>query len=167
MLVDFANLTDAEFNCFRRRWSDYTMPKDNGLLLTYRNQLRQFWTGSPESQFAVKIWMDDARQGQGYGPLLPLRPHEGRVGVFIDYSIFPLALAMGATELAAKMAVCGNPECGYPYFLKGRKGQRFCDCLSCLAYGQRAHKRAWWAEHRNEQKKLRKKRSKHAKAKKA
>src|ERR1700687_3352426 len=53
------------------------------------------------------------------------------------------------------MAVCGNPECPSPYFLKARKTQRFCDRPACSAYGQREHKRKWWSEHGEEWKQKR------------
>jgi hypothetical protein len=68
----------------------------------------------------------------------------GAPRVLPNYFLLPLALALGITEAGAKTAVCANPECPAPYFLKRRRTQRFCDRPACLAYGQRQHKLDWW-----------------------
>jgi hypothetical protein len=65
-----------------------------------------------------------------------------------NYSILPLSLAIGVSELRPKMAVCANPECPQPYFFKGRITQRYCDRPACVIYAQREHKKKWWREKR-------------------
>jgi hypothetical protein len=67
--------------------------------------------------------------------------------VFPDYRNLPLSLAVAVSEVSPRMIICQNPECPNPYFLKGRSTQRFCERPACTLYGQREHKKKWWAEH--------------------
>ena len=54
---------------------------------------------------------------------------DGTHSVSPNELIFPLTLAIAASELTAKMGISGNPVCPQKYFLKGRKTQRFCGVL--------------------------------------
>jgi hypothetical protein len=47
---------------------------------------------------------------------------------------------------AGKTAVCANPECPAPYFLKSRKTQRICEAGECVAWAQRNYALKWWRE---------------------
>jgi hypothetical protein len=53
---------------------------------------------------------------------------------------------------ADRFGFCGNPQCQTPYFMAGRSSQKFCS-EPCAEPAQRAHKRAWWAEHGAESRK--------------
>jgi hypothetical protein len=140
MLLDLANLSDDGLVRFRRHWR-YDIPKPDAELLDYRHQLRRFWSGT---DWALLAWVNEANTLKPFEVrLLP----SGRPGVVPRYSVLPLSLAIGATELAPKMGICANPECPNPYFLRARVTQRFCDRPACSAYGQRQHKRTWWREH--------------------
>lgn len=47
---------------------------------------------------------------------------------------------------AGKVAVCANPDCPAPYFLKSRKTQKICEAGECVAWAQRSYALKWWRE---------------------
>jgi hypothetical protein len=46
-----------------------------------------------------------------------------------------------------RLAICANPDCISPYFIKKRKTQKYCVAGSCTEQAQREQKRLWWVEH--------------------
>ena len=44
----------------------------------------------------------------------------------------------------AKIAVCANPNCLVPYFVKKRKSQKLCEQGECVAWAQRQYSLKWW-----------------------
>jgi hypothetical protein len=157
LLLDLANLHDDCSERFWRRWSRLLMRQaDLDLpLLQNRDHLRKVWSGTYEDAgFVLAGWVRQAtlRNRQSW---VISSWFDGTYHVTPNYCILPLSLAVGLSELKAKMAVCANPECPQPFFLKGRKSQRFCDRPACSAYGQRQHKKKWWNEHGREWKKRR------------
>lgn len=51
-----------------------------------------------------------------------------------------------AQKFADLMRVCPNPECPAPYFVAGKRSQKYCS-KACAAPAQRELKRTWWTEH--------------------
>jgi hypothetical protein len=49
-------------------------------------------------------------------------------------------------QAAGKTAICANPDCPAPYFLKSRKAQRICEAGDCVAWAQRNYALKWWRE---------------------
>ena len=45
---------------------------------------------------------------------------------------------------AGRIAICANPDCDIPYFIKKRKTQKYCVAGSCTEQAQREQKRLWW-----------------------
>jgi hypothetical protein len=45
---------------------------------------------------------------------------------------------------AGKIAVCANPDCHSPFFIKKRKTQIYCTAGQCTEQAQREQKRLWW-----------------------
>jgi len=172
MLLDLANLDDslcARFYLRYARW--YSLPNEFEKLLKYRSQLRQVWSGTVNPMLALGTWVQEAQRVRNRS-LFRLAMSDGRWGVVPDSTLLPLSLALGVSKLLPKVGVCANPDCPAPYFLKGRKTQRFCDRPTCAAYGQREHKKNWWKEHGKEWKekweaKRKRRRKNHAQAKKA
>lgn len=168
MLLDLANLPDDQWEIFHRRyWFYQPWPSENDLF-NWRMWLQKAWKGDDRDvRFALASWAKIATRNNTESWVFSATPP---YSVRPNYKIFALSLAVGVTELLPKMAVCANPDCTQPYFLKGRKTQRFCDRLACAAYGQREHKRNWWNQHgqewKQQQQAKKKRRGKHAKAKK-
>lgn len=50
-------------------------------------------------------------------------------------------------RIANRLRHCANPECAAPYFLAGKKGQKYCTSR-CSGDMQRVQKRDWWRENR-------------------
>ena len=47
---------------------------------------------------------------------------------------------------AGKTAICANPDCPAPYFLRSRKTQKICESGECVAWAQRNYALKWWRE---------------------
>ena len=151
MIVDLANLPNDAEDLFWRSWRSvyYTRTNWNRPLSKYRDELRKIWSvplsdsnkWDTLANVRLRYWLNEAHQHQRWtwtlltGCVVP------------DFRNLPLSLALGVSELAPRMAICQNPDCPNRYFLKGRSKQRFCERPACTLYGQREHKRKWWAEH--------------------
>ena len=57
-----------------------------------------------------------------------------------------ICLLIVRDQAAGKTAVCANPECPAPYFLKSRKTQKICEAGECVAWAQRNYALKWWRE---------------------
>ena len=57
---------------------------------------------------------------------------------------------------AGRTAICANPNCPNPYFIRKRKTQKYCDAGPCVEYGARLRANLWWARHGNEWREKRK-----------
>jgi hypothetical protein len=60
---------------------------------------------------------------------------------------------------AHKTAVCENPDCPAPYFIRKRKTQKFCEAGPCVEYGARLRANKWWKAHGNEWRDTKRKKS--------
>ena len=52
---------------------------------------------------------------------------------------------------AGKTAVCANPECPAPYFIRNRKTQKICEAGECVQWAQRNYALKWWRENESKQ----------------
>jgi len=51
---------------------------------------------------------------------------------------------------AGRTAICVNPDCPAPYFIRKRRTQKFCESGPCVEYGARLRANKWWHEHGGE-----------------
>lgn len=58
---------------------------------------------------------------------------------------------------AGRLAVCANPSCASPFFVRSRRTQKFCDVPACMVYSHRVSANKYWADCR-EKKRAKKKR---------
>ncbi len=113
-----------------------------------RDALRQAWRG------------EEAVRGE-----LPLQYIEDSAGRYMKFSwVFKAGNAELVAEdlwsaicvlflrdrAAGKTAVCENPDCPAPYFIRKRKTQKFCEAGPCVDYGARQRAYKWWKAHGNE-----------------
>ncbi len=56
-----------------------------------------------------------------------------------------------------KTAICANPDCPAPYFLKSRKTQKICEAGGCVTWAQRNYALKWWRENESKASKKNKK----------
>lgn len=57
-----------------------------------------------------------------------------------------ICLLFGRDHAAGRTAICANPDCPAPYFLKSRKTQKFCEAGECVAWAQSNYALKWWRE---------------------
>src|ERR1700687_5652814 len=103
---------DYDLRSFRFRVDD---------LFNFRKKLRKIWSGDREGmESTILCWLEQAGKSPSWLPLPSKVSGHGRRSwrVYPNPGNFPLALALGVSELESRMAVCGNPECPSPYFLK-------------------------------------------------
>jgi len=79
-----------------------------------------------------------------------LRPHvdvaTGAVAIKVADAWTMTCLLFLRDHAAGKTAVCANPECPAPYFLRSRKTQKICEAGECVAWAQRNYSLKWWRE---------------------
>jgi hypothetical protein len=145
LLLDLANLRDESAPRFRQRWGVLALPESDARLLAYRDELRLLWRNPRDP--ALARWLDEVAGERGW----VLAYWGSAPRVLPNYFLLPLALALGVVEVSARTAICANPACPAPFFLRGRKTQRYCDRPACLAHGQRQHKLRWWRKQKARQ----------------
>jgi len=147
MLLDLANLPSDSCAQFRKRnrWIGFPPVVDDNQILLFRDQLQKLWRGKDRGMF-LAIWEAYCRRNHLQTWVVSAWA-DGTYSVRPNDLLLPLALAIAAGDWMVKMAVCANPACLQPYFLKDRKTQSFCDRPACSSYGQREHKKRWWHEH--------------------
>ena len=145
ILLVLANLRDDGCAFFRRKliWPNQPLVKDDRAILEFRDHLRRLWRRDKNYEMVLGHWVNICRIERQWTWTVPAWA-DGTYSVEPNYTMVPLALAIGAGEWMPKMAVCGNPECPAPYFLKKRATQRFCERGPCVEYGQRQHALNWW-----------------------
>lgn len=73
---------------------------------------------------------------------------DGRLRVYVA-SVQRLILMLFLRDQGeGKTAICANPDCPAPYFLKSRKTQKICEAGECVAWAQRNYSLKWWRENR-------------------
>src|SRR5882672_79956 len=153
LLLEIANLHDAGWKRFSRRW----LPRQSeGSVMKLRDELRAIWDGTlsagdgsqilyrwlavetwhhfemstPETKYLVLPWSPDLRTGR----LLP------------DAWNLPARLVTATLEYFPLMRKCSNPDCAVPHFITKRKSQRFCERGECTRYAQNQYALKWWRE---------------------
>lgn len=145
LTLDFANARSWEWLQSRYGEQMFYDCDSETEFLGLQVPLRRILKLEPFAEVALPEWLSWSRPGT------PLMLADRSLGFIVpNPCILRVNLAFAVVELAKRVRVCENPECPAPYFI-GRRKQRFCDRPACLAYGQRAEKRAWWAKHREEQ----------------
>ena len=59
-----------------------------------------------------------------------------------------ICLLLVRDHAAGKTAICANPDCQAPHFLKSRKDQKTCEAVECVAWAQRQHALKWYRDNR-------------------
>ena len=48
-----------------------------------------------------------------------------------------------------RTAICANPNCTSPHFVRKRSSQKYCESGPCVEFGARLRANLWWAKHGN------------------
>lgn len=161
-LRELANLREDGKNIrwFRQKYGPSFDNCEDSELLRLRDELRCLWTNGKEMPPSlVAVW--DKERADATGTRLDeficnywLRKSQG--GLVILFGEIqpdvqrPLALLAYCAHLCHnRMRVCANPDCPAPYFVAGRRDQRFCSPI-CAAPAKREAKLRSWRKHKGE-----------------
>jgi hypothetical protein len=134
-----ANLEDAEPSVqqFTRRWGSLSMlPMVDANRLGWRDTLRKAWRGDAAALKEIQVLTTQYMVGE-------FKFAHGRIELESNLlgAIFTLFLR---DYSAGKAAICANPNCSQPFFLKRRPRQKFCGLATCSALGQKKYALDWW-----------------------
>jgi hypothetical protein len=104
--------------------------------------LREAWSladDSPARDLIVKI-EDSIKDGFQ----IKVGPGKGELFTSTEYLFRFICLLFLRDYVAGKIGFCENPDCSAPYFIKKRRGQKFCEAGPCTAYAARLYTQRWW-----------------------
>jgi hypothetical protein len=157
----FANMRDGpeEVKAFSKRWAVRPVDSDplEPLLIPIRNLIRVAWRAGSS--------LDTISKG-------PARLHPEIALLISKHELAPIESAVtarirvtaGRTEVVpdhwwqtawllylrdreqGKTAICANPDCPAPYFIRKRRTQKFCES-GCVEYGAAQRSQRWWQLH--------------------
>ena len=139
--VDFANLsgTRESVEQFAKLWGrlfgDWKylkLPR----ILSFRDRLRDAWE-SAEHPFLHE---------QVMGAKVTIT----KKGVELEpfYLLSTIWLLFVRDSWAGKTAICANPDCPNPYFIRKRKTQKYCEAGPCVNEALKGQKLKWWKNNR-------------------
>ena len=137
-----ANLRDDDgaVRAFRRAWGPISkLPMIDAGILEWRDTLRKAWRGDADAIVEIQ------RRTSQY-MIASLKFSEGRIEMESDHLLGTNYLLFLRDHLAGKTAICANPDCTQPYFIKRRATQKFCGSPACTAYAQGGYANKWWHE---------------------
>lgn len=150
LLVDLANLMNhPACEWFWRRHPIYLRQEASSEnLMVLRDQLRAVWDSDPQAGGYLQLWVE-WEPPEGSGIIIPKFAVESSHKIVMpNPGSLHIQLALAVAEHAARLGHCQNPDCLAPYFLRYRdRRQQFCGNTACLRYGEKLHKRRWWAKH--------------------
>jgi hypothetical protein len=157
----FVNMdgTPEAVRTFQRRWQplfDGEIIPDDSLVLAERDKLRLVWKAAWEIEEHKSSLARDSRTAyeRAVDEVVPkeLATHfaiEGKRIVLAPHSIWDaINLLFHRDRLEHRLAICANPKCLNPYFVRKRKTQIYCQAGPCVEEAQREQKRQWWARNR-------------------
>lgn len=105
-----------------------------------RDQLRKAWRGDQKEV--------ENLEGQ-HMPTSFYRWHfKGKRAELIPNDLWSAIVLLFLRDHAAgRTAICANPDCPAPHFIRKRRTQKFCESGPCVEYGARLRANKWWHEH--------------------
>jgi hypothetical protein len=135
-----ANLRDEPEACelFVKQWEPL-MPGRAAPIDTIhiRNGLRAAWRGE-ENEFSKPT----------IAPMALLELNKGHFEIRMRDLYATVMILFLRDHWAGKTAICANPDCLTPYFVKKRRTQKYCESGPCVDQALREHKRLWWEHNR-------------------
>jgi hypothetical protein len=165
LLTELANLTDVALTegakvaaDLVKRYSDAFafIPvglDPNEVLWRFRYYLRQAWTADQRSRDWYLLRAREVEARYRAAAAIDVQDSSRR-NVAIERLLdnVPAASPLEAAlfhlqQIGHKTRRCLNPECGSPYFIVQKKGQRYCS-FGCAQPSRQESKRRWWRENR-------------------
>jgi hypothetical protein len=116
--------------------------------LELRDALRQAWRGEPagKGELTLRYIEDSAGRYMKFSWVFKA----GRAELVAEDLWSAICVLFLRDRAAHKTAVCENPDCPAPYFIRKRKTQKFCEAGPCVDYGARLRANKWWQSHGDE-----------------
>ena len=114
---------------------------DEAKTLWARGRLVRAWRGDADLEDGSRLLSSISATLQVTGERIEVKPDQLWQTAFL---LFMRDRAQGKT------AVCENPECPAPYFIRKRRTQKFCEAGPCVEYGARLRANKWWKAHGND-----------------
>ena len=105
-----------------------------------RNEFRKAWRGDRDAI----MWIQYVLNRQVFSFTAP----KHRITLEPKTLYGTVCLLFLRDHLAGKLAICTNPDCQSPYFVRKRNTQKYCESGPCKEQAQREQKREWWTRHR-------------------
>jgi hypothetical protein len=147
----FANLQkdEASFNRFVKTWGRATgqplFDYFGGPSAEYQDWLQKAWRGDKAAiDKIVRQINQHFRTSMAFD--------KGRIELIMDDLVGTSFLLFLRDHSAGRTAVCANPACPNPYFVKKRETQKYCGAGPCTEKAQLEYKRNWWRENRGQNK---------------
>jgi hypothetical protein len=140
--VALVNLPDEgeAMDAYSNRYEFSGKPMRRGMVRLVRDSLRKAWAGDKEALQWAQGRLDVERFNVTYKmEHLLVEPRS---------LVSTVCLLVLRDRAAGKTAICANPDCHSPYFIKKRKTQKYCESGPCTEKAQRDQKRDWWTRHR-------------------
>jgi hypothetical protein len=114
----------------------------------FRDSLRQAWIGDPEAlrkiTNVVQIFL--AQSGANL-----ISNKKGELELTADSAVLIACILFLRDFGAGRLAMCANPDCTSPFFVRSRRTQKFCDVPACMVYSHRLSANRYWANCREKQ----------------
>ena len=153
MLRTFANLEPSEeqVDAFTERWSYGAWPWIGGIEVFRETQrlVREIWRGKQEGSEGqiVRMGLASAR-GENF-PQLPIDVAWDEGGLVLRTRDLNDMVWLTLLQNGRRLAVCQNPECKAPFFIRYKRDQKYCS-VACGMPARLESNRLWWARHGRE-----------------
>ncbi|HZR66595.1 MAG TPA: hypothetical protein VFA85_15745 [Terriglobales bacterium] len=128
---------DVSVQQFVRHWGALsTLPMVDANRLGWRDTLRRAWRGDAAALKEIQVLTTQYMVGE-------FKFAHGRIELESNLlgAIFTLFLR---DYSAGRAAICANPNCTQPFFLKHRASQKFCGSDACNTYAQSQYALGYW-----------------------
>jgi len=151
---------------FENRLSDELLEEafrafGGGLFSSLRNSIREAWKTDPLLLNKIQSPDGDDRKDGAWLESIPqalLEIHDAaarfgrttwrfkgsRIEVIPDDLWVSICILFLRDHAAGRTAICANPHCSNPFFLKRRSVQKYCEAGPCVEYAQRQYALSWW-----------------------
>lgn len=139
--VELVNIGDAPatINSFAVTWCGERVETDAQAkrYLAARDSLRAVWTG--RRKLTRSFWSLFANRMEAI---------KENLGFMVTDIWTAIPILFLNDQQKGRTAICANPTCSRPYFIRKRRTQKYCDAGPCVEQAQREQKREWWNRNR-------------------
>ena len=108
-------------------------------IIQLRDLLQKAWRGNATALAALRRTVEQVGSTWSF--------KDGRIEITAHDAWIAVCVLFLNDYAKGFAAVCGNPKCLAPFFIKTRSSQKFCGNDACAVFGQRAGANRWWDEH--------------------